>query len=230
MASLRRVYFEALAACALPVGIILACGARPDEIGPAEGNGAGSSGLVSGSESTVDDDELGEPEVEVEVPSLEPQGEPDAGAPDAAPPAPVDEPVDEPAPVGGELAACIELVVQCTTISVAVSDEERGVCVQLSIDNCGGATRAGLPVDLPASWRLASASLGDLAEGCVPGTFDPDNVIIVDASGSISWNEETPRPTELVIDVTLEPSPVAADTEPVSVSASLASALPDCEN
>jgi len=226
MASLRRVYFEALAACAFPVGIILACGARPDEIGPAEGNGAGSSGLVSGSESTVDDDEIDEPDVEVEVPSLEPQDEPDAGAPDAAPPAPV----DEPAPVAGELAACLGIVVDCSTISVAVSDEERGVCVQLSIDNCGDTNRAGLPVDLPATWRLASASLGDLAEGCVPGTYDPDNVIIVDASGSISWNEETPRPTEFSIDVTLEPSPVAADPEPVSVSASLASALPDCED
>jgi len=213
------------------VGIILACGARPDDIGPAEGNGAGSSGLVSGSESTVEGDEgENDTDVEVEVPSLEPQQTPDAGAPDAAPPAPVDEPPDEPAPPAGDVQACLALVVECTNISVAVSDVERGVCVQLSIDNCGGAQRAGLPVDLPATWRLASASLGDLAEGCVPGSFDPDNVIIVDASGSIAWNEETPRPSELVIDITLEPSPVAADTEPVSVSASFAPVLPDCED
>jgi hypothetical protein len=113
---------------------------------------------------------------------------------------------------------------------VAVSDPERAVCIQLTIDNCGGYTRAGLPVDLPVAWRLGSASLADLREGCVPGAFDATNVIIVDADGSISWNEETPVPTEVLIDVTLVPSQLALDNAPITIAAgALADPLLECE-
>jgi hypothetical protein len=189
------------------------------------GDGAVTSpGIVSGSGSQTD--------VEVEVPSLEPIGdEPDAGGldPDPVPPPPdgaVKEP--EPGPLGQSLVACTAEGIDCININVAVSDPARDVCIQLTIDNCDGFS--ALPVDLPVSWRLGSASLADLAEGCVPGSYDPNNVIIVDASGSISWNEATPQPTEVVIDVTLVPSSSALDSDPVDISRGLLDdPLPECD-
>jgi hypothetical protein len=222
MALLRRAIFEALAACAL-----VACGARPDPPGPAVGDGTGTAAeLVSG--------EPKEADVEVEVPSLEPTDEPDAAAPEPLLPEPPDgekgdgEP--KPGPLGQSLAACTVEGVDCNNINVAVSDRERDVCIQLTIDNCGGFSRAGLPVDLPVSWRLGSASLDELADGCAPGGYDPDNVIIVDASGSISWNEETPQPTEVVIDVTLVPSRTSLNSEPIDIAQGLLDdPLPECD-
>jgi hypothetical protein len=221
MALLRRVIFEALAACAL-----VACGARPEAPGAAEGSGAGTSGLVSGSESNVDDGE-----VDVEVPSLEPANPPDAGAVDA-PEAGEDDIEGEPKPApleGQAVVACFSQGVDCTTINVAVTDADEDVCVQLTIDNCGGFSRAGLPIDLPVGWRLGSASFADLEEGCVPGTYDPDNVIVIDADGSIGWNLDTPRPSEFAVDVTLTPSAAAIGADAIVIIGSVPDSLLDCE-
>jgi hypothetical protein len=229
MGLLRRAIFEAAAACALPAACaLLACGTRPDAPGPAEGNGAGTSGLVSGSESSVD-----EAEVDVEVPSLEPSPPPDAGAPDAAP-APDGDGIDgdpAPGPLGEQaVAACVRQSPECTTINVAVTAAEEDVCVHMTIDNCGGFSRAGLPITLPVGWRLGSASFADLEEGCVPGAYDPSDVTVVDADGSIAWNLETPRPSEFAIGVTLVPAVTAIDVDPIDISGGVGEALPDCED
>lgn len=177
---------------------------------------------------------MDEPPVDVEIPSLEPGQVADAGAPDAAPPVPGREDVGggspEPAPLGQAVLACLELVVDCRTIQVAVSDAAEDVCVHMTIDDCGSASRTGLPVDVPVSWRLSSASIADLADGCVPGTYDASNVIIVDGSGSIGWNLETPRPSDVAIDVTLIPSATAVGAAPVDIAGAVGGSLLDCDD
>jgi len=161
-------------------------------------------------------------------------GTPDAGAapePDEAEP---DEPaVDTPAPVatGASVAACTEDGGGgCTVIDVAVADADDESCVQLVLDDCRADDPQGLPVQgLPLGWRLASATVGNLDDDCTPATFDPNSVVIVDAEGSIGWDEEAPRPAELVLEVTLQPSSSALDPSPVSVAGTVPGRLPECE-
>jgi hypothetical protein len=92
--------------------------------------------------------------------------------------------------------------------------------VQLTIDNCGGYNSQGLPVDAPTSWRLASGSIGSNSNDCDLGVFDPEKTGVADAEGTITWNELTSRPTELVLDLTLSPSRSARDSTSVRVATS----------
>ena len=72
--------------------------------------------------------------------------------------------------------------------------------------------------------------MADLEEACVPAAFDPDSAIIVDGSGSISWNLETRRPSDLVLDVSLEAATGAAIDSPIGVTGTFAGDIPDCES
>lgn len=162
-----------------------------------------------------------------------PPSTPDAGGQDVGVEDGVGAPAegDAPAPASGgsgDLVAClVDAGGACRTINLAAL--EAGDCVQLSLDNCGGASRAGLPVTLPVSWRLGSAAVRRGAEECLPGAYDPTSGIIVDASGSIGWNLATREPSDLMVDVTLEPSSTALDPSPVAVSGAVAGALPECD-
>jgi hypothetical protein len=105
----------------------------------------------------------------------------------------------------------------CDIIYVTMKQTSPSRCIQLNIDNCGGYNQQGLPVDVPVSWRLASGSIGLNFGECELGVFYSDSDVVVDASGSISWNEATRLPSELVLELTLEPSSSAADTTSVEV-------------
>jgi hypothetical protein len=105
----------------------------------------------------------------------------------------------------------------CESIYVTMKQMSPPRCVQLTIDNCGGYSRQGLSVDAPVSWRLASGSVGSNLNECELGTFYSSSAVALDASGSITWNETTRLPTEVVLDVTLEPSGSAEDTASVDV-------------
>lgn len=171
-------------------------------------------------------------------PPAEPTGDadgdevvPDAGAAEQ----PGEDDVDEPpgsVASGQALAACTSQASSgdCLSINVAVTDADETSCIQLSLDNCGGYTRRGLPVTVPLEWRLGSASVARFDEECIPGEYDPASAIIIDASGSIGWNLDTPRPSDLVVDVTLQPASTAIDTSPITIASStLSGVLPDCE-
>jgi len=166
------------------------------------------------------------------------EGEDEPAAPsDPAPPAPEPTPADAgdtAAPGIGNgpvLAACLEEGGGgCLVINISVLDEAAGSCVELAVDNCGTFSRAGIPVDTPVTWRLGSASVGDLEEGCVPSAYDPDSAIIVDGSGSIGWNLDTRRPSDLVLDVSLEAAGGAVVPSPIGIAGTFAGAVPDCES
>lgn len=120
-----------------------------------------------------------------------------ASAPDAG--------IARPSAPASSLAACIAVAAtydDCEIIHVTVTEAER--CIQLAIDNCSDYGRMALAAELPVTWRLASASVSDRAEPCELGVFYPDSTIIGGASGEITWDQTTPRPTALEIDVTLE--------------------------
>ena len=206
-----------------------ACGDRPDPPGAAEG-------AVTVLESQPRPEE---PEPEDPPATAVDTPEPAAPVADAGAVPPVDDgaggddgsdpPDGDPAGAGGAvLAACLEDGGSCTVINIAVLDEAAGSCVELVVDDCGTFSRAGIPVDTPATWRLGSASVADLEEACVPAAYDPDSAIIVDGSGSISWNLETRRPSDLVVDVSLEAATGAAIDSPVGVTGTFAGDIPDC--
>jgi hypothetical protein len=120
---------------------------------------------------------------------------PDAGVPTQRPPA---------APARS-FASCIAVAAtydDCEVIHVTVTEAER--CIQLSIDNCSEYGRMALAADLPPQWRLASASVSERAEPCELGVYYPGSTVINGASGEITWDESTPRPTAVELDVTLE--------------------------
>jgi len=206
-----------------------ACGDRPDPPGPAEG-------AVTVLESQPRPEEPEPEDAPAPVDAPEPAAPvADAGTPpadDGAPGGDNGDPLagDPPGGAGPVLAACIEEGNNCTVINIAVLDESAGSCVELVVDDCGTFTRAGLPVDIPVTWRLGSASVGDLEEGCVPAAYDPDSAIIVDGSGSISWNLDTRRPSDLVVDLSLEPASSAGIDSPVGVAGTFAGDIPDCES
>jgi hypothetical protein len=106
---------------------------------------------------------------------------------------------------------------RCDTVYVTMQQASPARCVQLSIDNCGTYDRQGLRVDAPLGWRLASGAIGLNFDECELGVFYPDSDVVVDASGTISWNEATPLPSELVLELTLEPTSLASDTASVDV-------------
>jgi hypothetical protein len=229
--ALSRKWMLAVAVCCLPY----ACGERPDPPGPPTPNGSGSaSGMqtVNSAQPDAQPDPPEPPSDQQEEDVDLPETALDAGAVGAAPDAdspPVVEETPTPLPAGGPLAACAQDGGDnCLSLRLAVTDEANESCIRLSLDNCS--TDRGLAVDgLPRAWRLASSSVGSLEDDCVPQSFDPDSVVIVETEGSISWNEELPRPSDLVVDVTLQPSLSALDTTPVIVSATLAGSVPDCD-
>lgn len=103
----------------------------------------------------------------------------------------------------------------CETIYVTVTQASPGRCIQLTIDNCGTYGRQGLSADAPQSWRLAGGSVSGAAEPCEPGVFYSGSASVTDASGSVSWDETTPRPSALELDLTLEPYSASGNAEPI---------------
>jgi hypothetical protein len=108
----------------------------------------------------------------------------------------------------------------CDSIYVTVKQTSPARCIQLTIDNCGGYNRQGFAVDVPVSWRLASGSIGLDVDECELGVFYPERTGVADASGTISWNGSTRLPSEIVFELTLEPSSSAADTASIDVATS----------
>jgi hypothetical protein len=162
-----------------------------------------------------------------------PDDEPAAVDADAglAPAAPADDGAETPpANDGLSATACTDNGGGCLIMNIALSDASDGSCIQLALDNCESAPDAGLRVSLPVSWRLGSASVSPKSDDCVPGTqFDPQKgSTIVKASGSIKWNLTTRVPSEVVLDVTLEPGSSALD--PIVVANSdLVAQVVECE-
>jgi hypothetical protein len=226
MGSPRAWTFAAATCC-----ILFACGERPEPPGAAEPNGGAGGPVVR------EDDQM---LISPTRPPAEPEGdEPegdgddpvvaDAGAEQPGEDAVVDAPGSVAS--GQALSACINQASggDCLSINIAITNADETSCVQLSLDNCGGYARRGLPVTVPLDWRLGSASVAKFDEACLPGNYDPASSIIVDASGTIGWNLDTPRPSELVIDVTLEPASTSLDPSPLVISSALSEPLPDCE-
>ncbi len=115
-----------------------------------------------------------------------------------------------------------------------MQEDEANLCVQLTLDTCGSYGRQGLRIDLPPSWRLAAGSVGRPASECLPATFYPASLPVLTASGSIDWNRDTSRPSQLVIDVTLD-TPAAATVgdalgSVTLVTDALVAPLADCED
>jgi hypothetical protein len=130
------------------------------------------------------------------------------------------------------LVACTANGGGCTIINVAVSDDDAESCIQITLDDCEASAQAGLPVDLPVSWRLGAASVGPLEDECLPGAaYNPiTSTFIVDGSGAITWNLVSRQPSEFVFDVTLVPSSTALDRSPIPITSSdLVDPLPECD-
>jgi hypothetical protein len=195
-------------------------------------SGAGS---ASGSLDRPGDDDEAEP---AEMPpSDQPADEPAAGNADAGlAPTPSggdddegDDEDDPPTP-GQTATACTDDGGGCLLVNIAVSDPIEDSCIQLALDNCESSPQAGLRVTLPVSWRLGSASVSPSSDDCVPGAqFNPqDGRTIITASGSIDWNRDTRVPSEVVLDVTLQPAGTPLD--PIRVANSdLVEPLIECE-
>jgi hypothetical protein len=108
----------------------------------------------------------------------------------------------------------------CDTIHVTMQEAAVPRCVQLTIDNCGAYSRRTLSVEAPSPWDLVSGSIGTSSRACELGVFNASNTVILDASGTIGWNVSAPAPTDLVLQLTLEPSRTAADAPSVALATS----------
>jgi hypothetical protein len=106
----------------------------------------------------------------------------------------------------------------CDTIYVAMTQASPARCVQLTIDNCGGYSRQGIGAHVPLSWRLSSGSIGSTVSPCELGVFYTDRTGVSDAEGTISWNESTRLPTEIVLELTLQPTSSAVDTTSLDIA------------
>jgi hypothetical protein len=210
----------------------LACGDRPDLPGPTapsdgESARAGASPGAGGGAVTVLESEQRPAPPEMERP------EPSSSA-DAAPPVGDGVVQESPEPLGPEIAvaACTVSEMGCVRFYIAVADSEAETCLQLLLDDCNDTTRPGLAVDLPLSWRFGTGFVGELEEECAPNTaYVAGNATIVTGTGTISWNEDTRQPSEVVIDVTLSPSSSAVDGGPISISNSdLVEPIPECDS
>jgi hypothetical protein len=220
--ALPGIRMLSVAACCCVLG---ACGARPDLPGsttPDENTkGANNS---EGEDQAV----LG---ALPDEPAPAGDGEPEPA--DAGEPAPAPVVADAaalgPEP-GGALAACTEDGGGCLILNVAVSDLANQSCIQLALDNCEIFERGQLRVTLPVPWTLTSATIGKLDEDCTPtADFDTNSSIILRANGAISWNQQTPRPSDLVFDVTLQPAATALDPAPKSIAGQLGGLVPECD-
>lgn len=196
------------------LGLAMACGEAPGPpaalMGPAgAGSAASTDAEVLGNRpSSVVGAETPEPGSNDVAESL-----PDAGstAPDVGPQPDDDEPEADPAP-GTVYFACTESnLIGCDYIYVTAVRDEPELCVQLTLDDCEISGGRQLQVDVPRTWRLASASVRADASECEPAAFYADSTSVSSAGGSIDWNVETREPTALAIDLTLRPSRVGAD-------------------
>jgi hypothetical protein len=216
-----RSWILSAAACSL----CWACGARPEPPGRADVS-QDAEEAVTALESA---DPQG-PEATADEPATSPEPPPVA-RPEPEPPTDAGE-APEPGADGDGLvfAACLEDGGDCSVINIAVIDLAAESCIELAVDDCGTFSRAGLPVDTPPTWRLGSASVGELPEGgCIPGAYDSDSAIVVDGSGSIRWNLDTRRPSDVVVDVALETAS-AAGAPAVGIVGTVAGAVPDCDD
>jgi hypothetical protein len=207
-----------------------ACGDRPDLPGPtapsgrvtAASTGSGGSG---GGVTVLEAEPRPAPPDPVE-PS--PVSLPDAGPPDV-----VDNAASQSSPdpvIPGVVSACTVTAMGCVRLFIAAADVEADSCLQLSLDNCNDTTRAGFAVNLPLTWRFGSGFVSELGDECVPRTsFLTRDTAFVSATGSIDWNEDTRQPSQIVIDITLQPSSAALDSNPIRLSNSdLVEPLVDC--
>lgn len=221
--------------CLAAMACALACGERPDLPGVAAGSdepsGAGdaSGNGGNGGDITVLEAQTRPPPEPEELdpsPPVADAGSADDG--DEGPPS--GDPVAEGA--GPAALACAEDVSGCFIVNIAVSDRTADSCVQLSLDDCENSAQPGLPVALPVPWRLGAAFVNRSADDCVPGArFNAMNsTAIVGASGSIRWDLTTRLPSQVVLDLTLEPSRTALDQAPISlVNSDLVEQLSECE-
>lgn len=206
------------------------CGAAPEPPGAVEPNGA-----LPGTGSSGGDMAL-RGESPAPTPTT-PPGPIDSALPDAGAAASVNDVGLPNAPAaqapGFTFKACAASgVAGCDYIYIAAQDARAKSCIQLALDNCGSYQRPGLPIDLPLSWRLGSASIGALGEECLPQVYDPKSTPVVSAGGAISWNLESRQPSELVVDITLELSD-AVDPAAGGIALAtrdLVAPLPECED
>lgn len=108
----------------------------------------------------------------------------------------------------------------CSSIYVTMQQSEPPQCVQLTLDNCGSYGRRTLGVDAPPRWDLISGSIGTNPDDCELGDFNASNTVITDASGTIGWDEVAAAPTELVLELTLQPSRTGGDVASVDLATS----------
>lgn len=103
----------------------------------------------------------------------------------------------------------------CDSVYVTMTQASSPRCVQLTIDNCtsGAYGRQGLPVDVPVTWQLSSASIGDSSGACELGVYYPESTVVIDASGSIEFEPAAASalPAGIVLDLELEPSRSGAE-------------------
>lgn len=205
----------------------LACGDRPDPPGAAVSSGDDprseaptGAGSASGGLDRPEDDDVTTPDG---MEPSKPADEPAAGVSTDAGVDPADPDDDDDAPPSAARQAvvgCTENGGGCLIFNIAVTDADTDSCIQLALDDCESSPQAGLRVDLPVSWRLGAASISRTSDNCVPGApYNPMTTsAIVGASGSINWNEDTRAPSEVVLDVTLQPASTAFDTTPIRVT------------
>jgi hypothetical protein len=199
--------------------------------GPSRETPSGAGSAAGGLDRPSDDEGAGDdiPDPPGDTPSDTPAASaPDAGLAPAAS-AGDDEP---PASLGQSAVACTDDGGDCLIVNIAVTDVDEDSCIQLALDNCESSPQAGLRVSLPVSWRLGSASVSRSADDCEPGAqFNPQNgSTVISASGSIRWNLMTRAPSEMVLDLTLEPARSALDPTPVRITNSdLVDPLIECD-
>lgn len=100
----------------------------------------------------------------------------------------------------------------CDSLFVTMKQTSPARCAQLTIDNCGEDDRPaqGQTVRVPTPWGFDSGTVSSDPESCELGVFDTSSTVAQRATGTITWNETTRLPTELVLDVTLETSNIGA--------------------
>jgi len=117
----------------------------------------------------------------------------------------------------------------CDYLYVSMKQVSPARCVQLTFDNCDRYDRRGLAVDVPTAWLLDSGTVGSNLEECELGVYYPSSGVALRGSGSVSWNETTRLPSELVLDVTLETS-TATGTASVDVTTTAPLAVSACDD
>lgn len=180
---------------------------------PDEGMTAPSQSSGGGNGSTDADAELGQEGGQLGGGSDEPEA---AGSSDV-------EPEEQEPPPARVFAACMtdeDAYEDCASIYVTMQQSEPPQCVQLTIDNCGTYGRRTLTVDAPAQWQLTSGSIGTNPDDCELGDFNASNTVLIDATGTIEWDEAAAGPTDLVLELTLEPSRTGGELPSVDIATS----------